>query len=75
MASDGPPAENGTMMVMGREGKVCAKAEPKARAQYRQNQSSHYYLPQSLTVIARSAATKQSSLLSQQSWIASLRSQ
>src|SRR6185369_4674330 len=26
MASEGPPAENGTMMVMGRDGKFCAAA-------------------------------------------------
>jgi hypothetical protein len=28
MVSDGPPAGNGAMMVMGREGKVCAAAAP-----------------------------------------------
>ena len=28
MVSDGPPAGNGAMMVMGREGKVCAAASP-----------------------------------------------
>ena len=28
IASDGPPAENGTMMVMGRDGKFCATAAP-----------------------------------------------
>jgi hypothetical protein len=28
IASDGPPAENGTMMVMGRDGKFCAAATP-----------------------------------------------
>src|SRR5262245_53686648 len=33
MTSDGPPAEKGTMIVMGREGKFCAAADPpKARA-------------------------------------------
>ena len=47
IASDGPPAENGTMMVMGREGKFCADAAPAKASdrKHRQNELSHHELP------------------------------
>ena len=39
IASDGPPAENGTMMVMGRDGKFCATAAPPRQHQQAAKQS------------------------------------
>jgi hypothetical protein len=48
MASDGPPAENGTMMVMGREGKLLGNggADEGKSSKYGQHQPSHDVLPQ-----------------------------
>ena len=60
IASDGPPAENGTMMVMGRDGKFCATRRRKC--QHRQQAAKLIFASASSnapfqTSCVRSAAT------------------
>src|SRR5262245_50708891 len=56
IASDGPPAENGTMMVMGRDGKFCAATGPtdiSNAANANQNDLRKIYLPETFLLSRR----------------------
>ena len=79
IASDGPPAENGTMMVMGREGKFCASAAPPnasdADKRGQEQLFASYFLQRAISSSLRAQRSDVEQCSSPNSWIASLRSQ